>query len=135
MLRCQWLYFYLYELHASQPYRACDHYWRIQTDGPRAREMATDFKKTFCWPDVRVHFVGVWYIKHSCSIGNLDLTFDQGYRIFRGSLQGRRLCFCFRINHKCVLFSPRACAGRTSRQVHARVFRGVEFSPRQVREQ
>ncbi|KAI9569194.1 hypothetical protein HD554DRAFT_2020868 [Boletus coccyginus] len=44
----------------SQVYRACDRYRCIHTNKPKAREMATDFKKAFCWQDVRIHFVGVW---------------------------------------------------------------------------
>lgn len=36
--------------------------------------MATEFKKTYCWRGVRVHFVGVW-CESSCSLWYYTLTF------------------------------------------------------------
>ncbi|KAF9227008.1 hypothetical protein BS17DRAFT_441298 [Gyrodon lividus] len=39
---------------------AYDHYESIRWQKPKTREIAREFKKTFSWKDLRVHFVGVW---------------------------------------------------------------------------
>ena len=41
--------------------RAYNHYLAIDPYEPRSRRNATEFKRLFCWQDVRIHFVGVWY--------------------------------------------------------------------------
>ncbi|KAH7928799.1 hypothetical protein BV22DRAFT_182974 [Leucogyrophana mollusca] len=39
---------------------AYDHYESIRSQKPKTREIAREFKQTFSWKDLRVHFVGVW---------------------------------------------------------------------------
>ncbi|KAF9236358.1 hypothetical protein BU15DRAFT_50213 [Melanogaster broomeanus] len=39
---------------------AYDHYESIRSQRPKTREIAREFKQTFSWKEVRVHFVGVW---------------------------------------------------------------------------
>ncbi|KAH7889111.1 hypothetical protein F5I97DRAFT_1804244, partial [Phlebopus sp. FC_14] len=39
---------------------AYDHYETIRSGKPKTREIAREFKKTFSWRNLKVHFVGVW---------------------------------------------------------------------------
>ncbi|KAF8554222.1 hypothetical protein OG21DRAFT_1115500 [Imleria badia] len=39
---------------------AYDHYEAIRPGKPKPRQIAREFKNTFSWKDLRVHFVGVW---------------------------------------------------------------------------
>ncbi|KAF8134272.1 hypothetical protein EV363DRAFT_1396697 [Boletus edulis] len=39
---------------------AYDHYEAIRSGKPKTRQIAREFKNTFSWKDLRVHFVGVW---------------------------------------------------------------------------
>ena len=57
--------------------RAYGHYLSIDPHKPETREMAAEFKGTYCWPGVRIHFVGVWYYQsfHSFPRWYLRLTF------------------------------------------------------------
>ena len=40
--------------------RAYDYYEAIRSGKPKTRQIAREFKNTFSWKDLRVHFVGVW---------------------------------------------------------------------------
>ena len=40
--------------------RAYHHYLSIGLNNPGTINVARKFKKMFCWPDVRIHFIGVW---------------------------------------------------------------------------
>ena len=40
--------------------RAYDHYEAIRSKKPKTRQIAREFKNTFSWKDLGVHFVGVW---------------------------------------------------------------------------
>ena len=42
--------------------RAYDYYLAIDPYEPQSRNEAIQFKKLFCWQDVRIHFIGVWYV-------------------------------------------------------------------------
>ncbi|KAG6375697.1 hypothetical protein JVT61DRAFT_3272 [Boletus reticuloceps] len=39
---------------------AYGHYEAIRSGKPKTRQIAREFKNTFSWKDLRVHFVGVW---------------------------------------------------------------------------
>ncbi|KIJ07955.1 hypothetical protein PAXINDRAFT_26669, partial [Paxillus involutus ATCC 200175] len=39
---------------------AYEHYMAVCSQKLHAKDIASDFKHTFCWKDMRVHFVGVW---------------------------------------------------------------------------
>ncbi|KIJ11754.1 hypothetical protein PAXINDRAFT_31815, partial [Paxillus involutus ATCC 200175] len=42
------------------PFRAYEHYMTVRLQKLHAKDMASAFKRTFCWKDMKVHFVGVW---------------------------------------------------------------------------
>ncbi|KIJ05354.1 hypothetical protein PAXINDRAFT_93587 [Paxillus involutus ATCC 200175] len=39
---------------------AYEHYMTVRLQKLHAKDMASAFKRTFCWKDMKVHFVGVW---------------------------------------------------------------------------
>ncbi|KIJ09055.1 hypothetical protein PAXINDRAFT_54321, partial [Paxillus involutus ATCC 200175] len=39
---------------------AYEHYVAVRSGKLHATDIATDFKQTFCWKDMKAHFVGVW---------------------------------------------------------------------------
>ncbi|KAF8833616.1 hypothetical protein BDN67DRAFT_985910, partial [Paxillus ammoniavirescens] len=41
-------------------YRAYEHYMAVRSRKLHAKDVTSAFKHTFCWKDIKVHFIGVW---------------------------------------------------------------------------
>ncbi|KAG9309257.1 hypothetical protein JVU11DRAFT_10740 [Chiua virens] len=52
---------------------AYDHYEDMQSGRAKARQIAREFKKTFSWKKLRVHFVGVWDTVSSVGLVKADI--------------------------------------------------------------
>ncbi|KIJ05523.1 hypothetical protein PAXINDRAFT_141239, partial [Paxillus involutus ATCC 200175] len=52
---------------------AYEHYMAVRSRKLHAKDTASAFKQTFCWPDMKVHFVGVWDTVSSVGLGKEDV--------------------------------------------------------------
>ncbi|KAF8834336.1 hypothetical protein BDN67DRAFT_915156 [Paxillus ammoniavirescens] len=102
---------------------AYEHYVAVRSGKLHAKDIAADFKQTFCWKDMKVHFVGVWDTVSSVGLVKEDVFLSSSSstrhaRHFRHALalDERRVKFMPEYFHEMNTVTDTKMGGSSQRQ-------------------